>query len=207
MAAAGGFRCAPFSSDAAAAAAAAPTQGPGSDNKRPKSLLKAAITRLDGPSKAAAVEAAQAPETATQVGLDAQRQQQQDQRVQALQQLQDRLQQQRSAGEAAASSWQQPSAAPLSDAAAGAGADDDDVLLHLNSDDSAVGGDDAHVESVEAAGAAKQQQQQRHMHMQAQQAPVVVPACGPECTHTHSNGWCHAQVGAVGAHRSQLFFC
>jgi hypothetical protein len=190
MAAARGFRRAHFSSDAAAAAAAAAAsnQGPGPDSKRPKSLLKAAITRLGGPSQTA--------EETAQAALDVQRQQQQDQRAQTLQQLQQRLQQQRSVVEAAGSSWQQPSAAPLSAAAA---TSDDDILLHLNSDDSQVGGEDAHgnLESVEAAGAAKQQ---RHVQAQAQaqQAPVVVPACGPECTHTHSNGWCHSQVGAVG---------
>lgn len=182
MAAAGSFRRASFSSDTAAAAAL--NQGPGPDSKRPKSLLKAAITRLAEPSQAA-------EEAAAQVALDAQRQQQHDQQAQALQQ-------QRSVAETAGSSWQQPNAAPLSNAAAS----DDDPLLHLSSDDSQVGGDDArgNLESVEAAGAAKQQQQQQRVHTQAQaqQAPVVVPACGPECTHTHSNGWCHSQVGAVG---------
>lgn len=195
MAAPNGFQRAGYSSDAAAAAA--PAQATGPSSKRPKSMLSAAITRLGGHEQQAA-EALQAPAAHDLLSaVDVQRQQRQDQEL-VLRQLQEQRQQrQRMVSEVAGSSWQQAVVAHVSDvydAAAG----QDDLQLHLHSDDSAVGEDDTsrHVQSVEAAGAAAQQLQ-RPAHAHPEQ-PVVVPACGPECSHTHSHGWCHSQVGYSG---------
>lgn len=177
-AAACGFRRAGYTSDAAAEAGAARVASTPS-SKRTKGLC-AAITRLGGEPHA----------VVTQVVADAEQQQRQDQRER-------QQQQQRGVREVAGSSWQQ------SAAAADTVALHDDLQLHLHSDDSAVGGGNlgGHVECAEAAGAVKQQQQQGSLrHSQQQQQPVVVPACGPECAHTHSNGWCHSQVGSCWRH-------
>lgn len=127
--------------------------------------------------------------------------------LQAMLQAQQQQQQPQRPGEVAASSWQLSDHTAVQDAAA----------VHLPSDDSVAGegadtaapvsNNKAHASTgrVEAAGAAQvQQQQQQGVHPQPQQqssSSVVVPACGPDCAHVLSQGWCHSQVGAgsVGA--------
>jgi hypothetical protein len=166
-----------FSSDAAPQQAAAPS------NKRTKGMLSAAITRLGGPPAAAG--AAQGPAAAAATAGNAVPQHQRQNPPAQIPQV---LQQQR---EAAGSSWQQPpSTVGVLEEAEG--------HLHVHSDDSTAGGDQQAPRmllSVEAAGAAKQQQ--RPVQALEPGAPVVVPACGAECTHVLSQGWCHSQVGCA----------
>lgn len=172
-----------FSSDAAPQQAAAPS------NKRTKSMLSAAITRLGGPPAAAGAAqgpagAAQGPAAAAATAGNAVPQHQRQNPPAQIPQV---LQQQR---EAAGSSWQQPpSTVGVLEEAEG--------HLHVHSDDSTAGGDQQArmLLSVEAAGAAKQQQ--RPVQALEPGAPVVVPACGAECTHVLSQGWCHSQVGCA----------
>jgi hypothetical protein len=92
-----------------------------------------------------------------------------------------------------------------------------DPTPHLTSADSTAGGLDpaaaaaagaaaaanGHVMSVEVADAAKQQGPPAEQQQgQQQPAVVVVPACGADCQHTLTQGWCHSQVGSPSCGRS-----
>lgn len=167
------------------AAAAGQQQHGMPSSKRHQSMLNTAISRLRGQQAAVTADSAQehaaaAAALGAQATANSQLQRAQHDALQQVQAPQQQRQQQQVV--ASGSSWQ-----PSHTAHAAA--------AHLASADSTAGDAVAaaagHVISVEAAGAAKQQGHQGQHH----QAAVVVPACGADCQHTFTQGWCHSQVG------------
>jgi hypothetical protein len=171
-------------------AAAAQQQDQGMpSSKRHQSMLNSAISRLGGQPAATKADSPQEHAAAAPFSAQAAANPQQPHAHTALQQMQLPQQQQQQV-DASGSSWQPSHTAH-------------EPTPHLASADSTATGRGAtggHVMSVEAAGAVKQQGQQ-----QQQPAAVVVPACGADCQHTLTQGWCHSQVGLPSCdHSSSL---